>query len=514
MELALAYRLAHGWPPLAWLAVCEPANSVITVYHGTGVETFDDMFCEAVWSGEFHERNLDQVETVCGSGGRVRTGRLTFVSSSSTVDRLQFLRLPGRVLVSNTLPGLLQMAGASLRPSYPYYNRLMSSIVDGLHRYRRTLPTSGGEVELVYHDNLVWNRRTLEVEAKTSDAPDFASFSQYVDYLERNLERMSNNAAAAERQRPRFRWLATVSSGYDSPTVATLAKRHGCEEALSFDTAASGKPDCGAEIAAILGLRPIAVSTNAWRERELPELPVFAGGHQGAVVFRGADQHLGHRILLTGFHGDKIWDLHNHETGPHLVRGDCSGLGLTEFRLWAGFLHCPMPFWAARKAARVHAISNSQEMEPWVVAGTDYNRPICRRIVEAAGVPREMFGMEKKFVDMNLWMDHHFMSNRSLADYLDWLRDNRADWFRNYRLPPWRSWHGDVVLNQVGATTVLAVRNAANRIARINRRLPGLRRFELQPLRRIAPRAFNLRCYVFPWSVDRAKQRYGEVGAC
>jgi hypothetical protein len=105
------------------------------------------------------------------------------------------------------------------------------------------------------------------------------------------------------------------------------------------------------------------------------------------------------------------------------------------------------------------------------------------------------------------------MSQRSFCDYLDWLRENQGDWLRNWRIPPWRSWHGDLVLNQVGATAVMAIRSAADRISTITRRLPGLRRFELQPLRRIAPRSFNLRCYVFPWAVDRAKQKYGDVRA-
>ena len=76
-------------------------------------------------------------------------------------------------------------------------------------------------------------------------------------------------------------------------------------------------------------------------------------------------------------------------------RNDVSGLGIAEVRLWAGFVHVPVPTIYARNITDIVAISNSPEMQPWSVLG-DYDRPIPRRIAETAGVPRGLFGIAKK----------------------------------------------------------------------------------------------------------------------
>src|SRR2546426_6038614 len=47
-----------------------------------------------------------------------------------------------------------------------------------------------------------------------------------------------------------------------------------------------------------------------------------------------------------------------------------------------------------RSIAETQRISRSREMAPWDV-DAGYSRPICRRILETAGVPREAFGDRK-----------------------------------------------------------------------------------------------------------------------
>src|SRR5262249_40534922 len=132
---------------------------------------------------------------------------------------------------------------------------------------------------------------------------------------------------------------------------------------------------------------------HAWSAAELPEPPFLASdAHGGDVFFKGAEQALRGKILLTGYHGDKIWDKHTTKLSPDIVRGDQSGLSLTEYRLTIGMLHCPVCFWGVRQIEEVNAISHRDEMAPWDLHN-NYNRPICRRIVETAGVPREMFGV-------------------------------------------------------------------------------------------------------------------------
>jgi hypothetical protein len=56
-------------------------------------------------------------------------------------------------------------------------------------------------------------------------------------------------------------------------------------------------------------------------------------------------------------------------------------------------------------------------MRPWDVPG-DYSRPICRRIAETAGVPREVFGIKKRAGSLN----ERALTDASRRDYLAWLK--------------------------------------------------------------------------------------------
>ena len=69
--------------------------------------------------------------------------------------------------------------------------------------------------------------------------------------------------------------------------------------------------------------------------------------------------------------------------------------GIGEFRLFKGIFHCPVPFWGMRHLREIWDITASKEMEPWSIPG-GYDRPVPRRIVEEAGVPRHAFGLRKK----------------------------------------------------------------------------------------------------------------------
>src|SRR3989304_1630101 len=88
----IAYTAVPDWPPLAWLARCRPGRTTVDVFHGLRVEGTPQWFVEAVWADRYAEADFDRTDLVFGSGGRLRNGMLTFVSSGSTVDRLQFLR--------------------------------------------------------------------------------------------------------------------------------------------------------------------------------------------------------------------------------------------------------------------------------------------------------------------------------------------------------------------------------------------------------------------------------------
>lgn len=483
------------WPPLAWLARCEGHGAAPVVFHGPRVETHDDWFCEAAWAGAYASGDFDRTDIVAGTGGRVRDGALVFVSSGSTVDRLNAFERDGAAWVSNSLSCLLAGTGATLSPSYTQYFRHFRTIVRGIRHYTRQLETSAGPVQFVYFDNLAWDGRGLSVRPKPGLGRDFGSFARVDAFLRGSMQAMAENLASPERRFP-YRMLTTASSGYDSSTVTVLAHQAGCTDVMCVDHDREGDDDSGEPLAGLLGLRVIRVQRYAWRDAALPEAAFLASdAHGGDVFFKGAEPVLAGRVLLTGFHGDKMWDKHPKDVSEDIVRGDQSGLSLTEYRLAAGFIHCSVPFWGVRQIRDVSAISRSAELEPWDVEG-DYSRPVCRRIVEEAGVPREMFGTKKKATWVQFIASREFMSEPSLHDYMEWLRANRTAWLRRGRVPP--------ILDMDVDRLELAGRHLF--------RLPpnGGRGVSLSGRVRaaISERPTRLRRHVFPWAVEHTRRAY------
>lgn len=423
------------WPVLAWLARCRSGSDVVTVFHGARVECTKEWFCEAAWAGPYGEGGFDETDIVAGTGGRIRHDRVVFVSPGATVDRLQSLRTPDGHWVSNSLACLLEATGTPIDPASGRYYWFFRTVVAGLHKYARRFPTERGDVQLTYFDNLVWDGRNLAVEPKPGLGKDFSTFDRYAAFLRQSMRALAENGASPLRAY-QYELLSTASSGYDSSTVTVLAREAGARQVLCFDQARRGLDDSGEPLARCLGMTPVIVERHAWMASPLPE-PAFmaADAHGGDVFFRGAESLLTGKILLTGYHGDKVWDLHTTKTSPDIVRGDQSGLSVTEYRLTIGMLHAPISFWGVRQIADLCAISHSDEMKPWDV-GTDYSRPICRRIVESAGVPREMFGNEKKATWVIMIRMKQFLSPASMDDYLSWLAANRRAWLRKGRVPP------------------------------------------------------------------------------
>jgi hypothetical protein len=380
----------------------------------------------------------------------------------------------------------------TLDPCYEGYYQDFYTVVDGIDRYKRHLATSAGNVELIYFDNVSWNGRELTVQAKPGGTLDLSSFGRYRRFLDTSMQALADNMTAGSR-RSGYTMLATVSTGYDSPTVTALARRAGCREAICFDRSHNGEDDSGEMIARHLDVRPIPVDGAAWQNFDRPEVPFISSNAMGEEVrFKAAEPHLAGRVLLTGYHGDKMWDTHTKAVGRNLVRGDPSGLALTEYRLWARFIHCPVPFWGVRQIADVKRISNSDELRPWDIR-EEYSRPICRRIVEENGVPRELFGVSKKNASVMLHNREQFLTPSSMQDFLHWLKDHRGDWLNRRRIPPVAS-----------ATLDRAIHSLAESFGEWAKDKRGLWRL----VRPLESKPTYLRRFVFPWAIERAKQRY------
>lgn len=498
----ITYTAIPGWPPLAWLARCRPEQPTVTVFHGPRVEVTAEWFVEAVWAGPYADAGFDRTDLVFGSGGRLRDGTLTFVSPGTTVDRLQYLRDTEGAWVSNSLPCLLAAANGVPDPTYGRYFPLFESIIRGIRNYERDLPTSAGAARLVYFDNLIWDGSELRESEKPFPRRDFGTFEKYRAFLDSSLVLLSKNMSAPQRRFP-YRWLGTMSSGYDSLTTAVLAKPMGLDEAVSFTEARGGGADSGQPAAGILGVPLTLIPRDAWSRAPLPEVPFIAADAKGEDVFmRGAESNLLGRALLTGHFGGRAWDKNAKGLSEEIVRGDQSGMALLEYRLWAGFVHCPVAFLGVRQILDLHALNLSPEMRPWDVGGR-YNRPLARRIIETAGIPRGSFAVHKRAGSVLFFQRDSFLSPGSLEDFTRWLHDHADEWRKQGLVPPALK-PGRRTLRQQGAAVA----------AQLVRALSWVTRHRIWVLEGLGRRLTNIAAreplfrYLFPWAIARAKERY------
>jgi hypothetical protein len=181
--------------------------------------------------------------------------------------------------------------------------------------------------------------------------------------------------------------------------------------------------DSGEHIAKILGLDVAKYSRSAYLAADdYPEaLFIATGGGGDDVVLSAVGDALERTMLFTGMLGDTLWS--TAETQSPAVSEQYrfvypAGGSLQEFRLKTGFIHVPVPLLTFTRHADVLRISQSLEMRPWRVGG-HYDRPIPRRLVEEAGVPRRSYAKEKRAISQPFWLqksDASCMSARSLDD--------------------------------------------------------------------------------------------------
>lgn len=468
--------------------------------HGSHVETGDDSFVEGAWSESFREMQFERSAVFMGSGGKIVDDALVLCSPTHTAERLHFIRQGCRVLVSNSMTFLLERSGVSLQPGYIPYHSDLISITGGLRAHVRAIPVTGGNrVQLFYHSNLRITPDMKCEKLEKSRSVDFADFEAYQAFLGEALRGLRDNANADERKQ-KYPLLTTVSSGYDSAACAALAVDLGCTEAVTIRDSRHGYgpgDDSGAQIAAVLGLSLTEVGRRDYLEKDgFPEAEFVACGDLGQdVVFSSFESLLQGRMLLTGFHGGKVWDRNCKVVSQSIVRGDPSGNSLTEFRLRVGFIHVPVPFIGCERHPSLYRIANSEQMSRWQVGG-NYDRPIPRRIVESKGVDRKAFGSRKKAVTVLL--------NSTLKDLRTKMKDGSVESLET-QLPTWASQRDG--LESMTFRGMYAAHRTWNLLSRAARKLgvnlgaspiPG--RFHQNP---------GVPSFLIHWGISEIRDRYG-----
>jgi len=218
------------------------------------------------------------------------------------------VRRGSSLFVSNSLPFVLAEADLTLHPRYSDYQSDLWSIVRGLGRYVKHIPTRNGPpVRLFYHGNIVIGP-DLEIseQAKVSP-PRWNGFAEYRSFLVGALAGLRQNATAPQRH-VSYDLLSSISSGYDSPAAAALAAEIGCSKAVSFKTGTrylhdgSEVEDSGVHIARALGLEVQEFARAAYLGANSIAPAEFAAcGDSFDLQLAAFEGELVQKLFLTGF---------------------------------------------------------------------------------------------------------------------------------------------------------------------------------------------------------------------
>jgi hypothetical protein len=385
-------------PALAWAAERERRGGAVVLRFGSAVEPDADGLVAGAWAGRFAERGMASASTSIGTGLRRVGARLLGLVGTATVTPIHVLRTGDRLVLANSLSLALAVGEDELLPHYAFYPQDLYTFALGSDRYRRTIPTRRGRLGVYY--------ASVEVDAAgrvramaPPDPPTFDDFASYRAMLVGEIAAVLANAADPARRR-RYQPIVSLSAGYDSPAAAVLAKEAGCADAITFPQPVDQREsdeDGGAEIGKRLGLAVTTRPTFGYRRRsDLPEAEFLAASCGGGQVYlAGTESLLAGRVVISGGGGDTIWHrefgLHRRPHFPHYL----GGYSATDFYLRLPAFDLSVPAIASTRWAEIGRLSRSAEMRPWSLGGT-YDRPIARRILEEAGLPRGSFAERKR----------------------------------------------------------------------------------------------------------------------
>jgi hypothetical protein len=506
-QSSLRVEVVPALPRLAWLAVVPHAGGEVRALCGAAVERGDAWLVEGAWDAPFEAGGFPGSDAFFGSGFRIERGRATLAASTAPVDRLLSCDLEGRTVASNSLPLLLAALGSRLEFDHDYWSEMGAS---KLGTGTPSFPLSAGHradprrrvLHQLFHGNRVLEGGESRVELRGGPR-SFASYDEYVGTLRATLARIGENLRSPARRAP-MSPVALVSAGYDSPAVAALARESmGLSEA--FATRPGSGEDAGLEdgaaVAGALGLpsRPLRREPPATGEVEIALLAAALWGcertlHElvGELARRPEPS-----LVLSGHHGGMLWDGRSDRPEPpeDVRRGSDDGLALAEARLGSGFVHAAVPFLYARAARDVRRISLSAEMSPWRLGG-DYDRPIPRRILEEAGVPRGIFARAKR----GIWEATYELPYDAAA------RERFVAWL-DRRLP------GAAARLRLFRGLTALDRALIRRLWRLSPRRPPRLPFRLQ---RLPLAGWSSRHLMFKWANDelaaRRERELGDVG--
>lgn len=395
----------------AWLIVITADD--ISIQSGNGVEFGDAFFAEGAWAGPFTGLGLRSSPFRCGSGALIEHDEVILCAPTHSVEAIYCFSQGSRVIASNSLQLIVAREQTAFPPNLAKVRSRARTLKAGRADYDRALyETESGTMRRFAFGTVRVSRANLNLREEHPTAfADFKHYREYRDHLLTTLRQLVDNAQNRHRRKPYDRVVTTVSSGYDSAACAALGKQLGAQEAVTLTTGRGDIADSGKDVSNALGLLCHEYerfgSGLTVRDGQSEYAHYLDASHLGAehsdflatinttedLFFSSFSPHLANAVVLTGFHGDKAWDM-RCSSGPNVARGDNSGSGLDEFRKRIGFVNVPVPYIGVERHAELASICESDDMAEYRVGGP-YDRPLPRRIAEESGVPRKAFGFKK-----------------------------------------------------------------------------------------------------------------------
>ena len=400
MSFVLTVDRRPELPALAFAAEIVAGRRAVAVVCGPAVEIDDRGIIAGAWAGSFNLRAIEDAATSIGTALLLTADGVVALAGTASASPLYLCRVGPRLIVSNSLAFALAQADDRLVASHPFYPQDLCTFVFGSHRYRHTVPTQCGRLSVFYGATTIGEDLRAR-PAMVREPPRFPDFSAYKAYLKSETLSVFANAADPARG-TRYKPIIALSAGYDSPAAAVIARDAGCEAGFTFGQPidrSDGSEDSGAAIGQMLGLKIDEYCTFAYRNRsDMPELEFIASSFGGGQVYLSSTgASLAGRIVVSGYGGDRVWGRSYAERDRPHFPFYIGGYSQNEFYFRAPALDFSLPMIGARMFNDIGAISRSEAMRPWSVGG-DYDRPIARRLLEEAGVPRGAFATRKRRV--------------------------------------------------------------------------------------------------------------------
>ncbi len=429
-------------PPLAWCACVRRDCDTVDVLHGKSVECKDDFFVAGVWDGVFMDGDFDSTHFSCCTGGSVNKSKsgVKFSTPNHLQDKIVSVLLSDVLYISNSVAFLLVVSECELDVNYPHYEEDFCNIIFGLHKAKTKTRLQDGKVlNMHFCCNVDVDNALTIIEEKKRSGLSFANFADYHTKVTQILEKLVSNATDKQRK-IKYGMMSTISRGYDATFTSALVREVGCDKVLTFNRPEKYAPDCGTDIARLLGYENIEEGDgNLYlRNTGLLEAEACSSGEMGtAIAFAAFIDEYKDCLFFMGTRGDSLFErLHGNvnndydfSEGNGYTQSDSS---FAESALRANSIIVHVPLIGGDRWSDLARISNSAEMTSYSV-GESYDRPIARRIVEEAGVPREAFGQKKAGAGISFHFDtfarlRYKMSSvsyESLRAYKKKLKRNR-----------------------------------------------------------------------------------------